>query len=603
MYTSLVFFLPLIVYAQSGDLVSQNNIRKDSFEQATADAWINIKALQWQSEISRYEITRLLNAVECKDCINPDTSFIDRYTNNFWTVFTVLPGKDFDDIDFQWWMYNNQSYYYCVASVGDREYMYGYPILSSPTCPGQFCGKNSMTKAEFIQVVINIISNYIAKDYSADRKKIKIRKETIKQNSYASNVLNSKDKEIIDKASNSCNNSVCTIKDRNEFRSYLKYCMFNIKECNMKDIGRIKQWYRPVAEINIALQKWFIEDSNIENTIHKPVDGAYAISVLSRIFPQISCTFDNDYDCDRITNKSDNCPNHYNPNQRDSDRDGIGDVCDDDIDGDKIKNPIGIVDANNGLNTSLLSFNNDNCIFVPNQNQIDNNQNTIGDVCEIIPTENNQANSWECKIPIDENNTNNNWNLLNDPNNLFCRAIKKLWKTQCDQDKDGIDDRCDDDVDGDGVKNLIWLIVRNSPSCTIIEKNIDNIVLQEHFQWSCRLDNCPWTINTNQEDNNKNKIWEKCEDMFKWRWNNGNSNENENNWNNNNQSGDNGINNCKNIIEIDSGAIITVEQCKQCPCQYADENIQLKPWDTIRASLWDMTGNILQARSEKKSIL
>lgn len=35
-----------------------------------------------------------------------------------------------------------------------------------------------------------------------------------------------------------------------------------------------------------------------------------------------------DRDNDGVPDSRDNCPNHHNPNQRDCDRDGIGDVCD-----------------------------------------------------------------------------------------------------------------------------------------------------------------------------------------------------------------------------------------------------------------------------------
>jgi len=36
-----------------------------------------------------------------------------------------------------------------------------------------------------------------------------------------------------------------------------------------------------------------------------------------------------DIDSDGIPNAMDNCPNNYNPFQEDTDCDGIGDVCDD----------------------------------------------------------------------------------------------------------------------------------------------------------------------------------------------------------------------------------------------------------------------------------
>jgi hypothetical protein len=37
--------------------------------------------------------------------------------------------------------------------------------------------------------------------------------------------------------------------------------------------------------------------------------------------------YQNDIDCDGISNDLDNCPSVSNPNQEDADGDGIGDVC------------------------------------------------------------------------------------------------------------------------------------------------------------------------------------------------------------------------------------------------------------------------------------
>jgi hypothetical protein len=43
-----------------------------------------------------------------------------------------------------------------------------------------------------------------------------------------------------------------------------------------------------------------------------------------------------DLDCDGISDSSDNCPNVTNPNQRDTDLDGLGDACDPDDDNDSV---------------------------------------------------------------------------------------------------------------------------------------------------------------------------------------------------------------------------------------------------------------------------
>ena len=47
---------------------------------------------------------------------------------------------------------------------------------------------------------------------------------------------------------------------------------------------------------------------------------------------------DDDVDGDGVPNDKDNCPETYNPDQADTDRDGIGDVCDNDADGDGVPN-------------------------------------------------------------------------------------------------------------------------------------------------------------------------------------------------------------------------------------------------------------------------
>lgn len=89
-----------------------------------------------------------------------------------------------------------------------------------------------------------------------------------------------------------------------------------------------------------------------------------------------------DSDGDTVADSIDNCPETPNPNQADSDGDGIGDVCDDsDTDGD------GIAD------------NQDNCPQTPNPDQADSDGNGIGDVCDFVPLsvcENGLAGVYPC---------------------------------------------------------------------------------------------------------------------------------------------------------------------------------------------------------------
>lgn len=58
---------------------------------------------------------------------------------------------------------------------------------------------------------------------------------------------------------------------------------------------------------------------------------------------------------DGISDDRDNCKHKPNPDQRDTDRDGKGDACDNDIDGDGIYNE------------------RDNCVYVYNPDQADRN--------------------------------------------------------------------------------------------------------------------------------------------------------------------------------------------------------------------------------------
>jgi len=71
-----------------------------------------------------------------------------------------------------------------------------------------------------------------------------------------------------------------------------------------------------------------------------------------------------DSDKDGVDDSIDNCTLNANPNQEDSDNDGIGDVCEQDSDYD------GIIDDN------------DNCRFISNPNQEDDDNDGFGNVCD-----------------------------------------------------------------------------------------------------------------------------------------------------------------------------------------------------------------------------
>lgn len=118
-----------------------------------------------------------------------------------------------------------------------------------------------------------------------------------------------------------------------------------------------------------------------------------------------------DSDNDGINDVNDNCPTTYNPDQTDTDGDGIGDACDPDGE-------------------------NDNCPGIPNPDQKDTDSDGIGDACD---------------------SDDDNDGVLDETDN--CPLIAN--PTQSDLDNDGIGDACDSAIgpptDKEQCKNGGWM--------------------------------------------------------------------------------------------------------------------------------------------------
>ncbi len=163
--------------------------------------------------------------------------------------------------------------------------------------------------------------------------------------------------------------------------------------------------------------------------------------VGNRLYAYVNNPNDFDSDDDGVPDSIDNCVDMPNPDQVDVDGDGNGDVCDNCV---MVFNP-----DQEDLDADFVGDSCDNCYAVANPDQEDMDADSRGDSCDNCPGVFNVQ--------------------------------------QEDADLDGVGDSCDfcTDIDGDGYGN-------------------------GYVYDTCALDNCPDTANPKQEDADTNGVGDAC---------------------------------------------------------------------------------------------
>uniref|UniRef100_A0A671Q004 Thrombospondin-4-B-like n=1 Tax=Sinocyclocheilus anshuiensis TaxID=1608454 RepID=A0A671Q004_9TELE len=205
---------------------------------------------------------------------------------------------------------------------------------------------------------------------------------------------------------------------------------------------------------------------------------------------------DADADGDGILNEQDNCWLTPNINQRNSDKDSHGDACDNCI---RVDNPDQRDTDSDGLGDRIKRWQNLDDLRVKNRDQLDRDGDGVGDACDSCPDIPNPNQS-----DIDNDLVGDSCDTNQDSDGDGHQDSKDncplvINSSQLDTDKDGLGDECDDDDDNDGIPDTIPPGPDNCrlvPNTDQIDDNNDGVgdICESDFDQDKvidRIDNCP----------------------------------------------------------------------------------------------------------------